>query len=85
MSGIWAWVWAWLETHLPDRCAIYDDDEDEEAGRSTQALCSYEMVWTDEVGTIPVCRLHGNNSRHEPSDDPHRPCLTVDPYPRAAS
>jgi hypothetical protein len=29
VSGIWARVWAWLETHLPDRCAIYDDDEDE--------------------------------------------------------
>ena len=29
MSGIWARVWAWLELHLPDRCAIYDDDEDE--------------------------------------------------------
>lgn len=43
--------------------------------------CTYENRWTDEVGTIPVCTVHENNSKHEPSDDPHRPCLSVDPYP----
>jgi hypothetical protein len=26
---LWTLLWQWLETHLPDRCAIYDDDEDE--------------------------------------------------------
>lgn len=44
-------------------------------------LCAYEDRWTDEVGMVPVCVVHGNNSRHEDSADPHRPCLTVDPYP----
>ena len=28
MSGIWARVWAWLERTLPDRCAIYDDEDE---------------------------------------------------------
>lgn len=46
------------------------------------AICSYEDVWTDEVGTIPVCKIHGNNSRHDVTEEqPHPPCLTLDPYP----
>lgn len=44
-------------------------------------ICEYKDVWTDEVGDIPVCVLHDQNSRHVDSDDPHRPCLEVDPYP----
>lgn len=43
-------------------------------------LCTYEVVWTDEVGDIDVCTVHGNNSKHPDVCGPHRPCLTVDPY-----
>jgi hypothetical protein len=45
--------------------------------------CRYESVWTDEVGTIPVCVNHENNSRFDESVGPTRPCLTIDPYPRS--
>lgn len=44
--------------------------------------CTYEIKWTDEVGDIPVCILHGQNSRHHVDlTHLHEPCLTVDPYP----
>lgn len=52
-----------------------------EARRVAQGRkCEYEMVWTDEVGTIPVCTIHGNNSKYPPSRGEHRPCLSVEPY-----
>ena len=43
--------------------------------------CRYEERYSDEVGTIPVCVLHDNNSRFDESAGPTRPCLTIDPYP----
>jgi hypothetical protein len=43
-------------------------------------VCYYESQWTDEVGEIEVCKTHGNNSKHDGSDGPNRPCLTVDPF-----
>lgn len=42
--------------------------------------CEYEDTWTDEVGTIPVCKLHGNNSKWDAEHGEHRPCVTVDPW-----
>jgi hypothetical protein len=43
--------------------------------------CRYEEKWTDEVGTIPVCVLHNQNSKHEvTSGKPNPPCLEIDPY-----
>jgi hypothetical protein len=42
--------------------------------------CYYRKQWTDEVGEIDVCVLHGNNSRHDPALGPFRLCLTKDPY-----
>lgn len=55
--------------------------------RSWAPQCSYEKQWTDEVGDVWVCTLHGNNSRHHGDhskdlSDSHAPCLTVDPYHR---
>lgn len=45
--------------------------------------CSYELKWTDEVGQIPVCTVHGQNSRHHVDlTHLHEPCLAVDPYPK---
>lgn len=46
-----------------------------------EPMCSYEVQHTDEVGSIDICIIHGQNSRHTSSKDQHRPCLTVDPYP----
>lgn len=48
----------------------------------TDALdgCVYEETWTDEVGYIWVCVIHGNNSKHDVDGDSHLPCLTIDPY-----
>lgn len=43
--------------------------------------CSYEKQWTDEVGEIDVCLMHGMNSRWDESNGAHRPCLAVDPWP----
>jgi|SRR6478735_1202273 len=45
--------------------------------------CTYKDRWTDGVGNIPICIIHDNNSRHNAWEGPHRPCLTVDPYPPA--
>lgn len=60
--------------------AVLDDDA-EFGGPMTEAEpCRYERRWTDEVGTIDVCVVHGNNSRHD-WVGPNRPCLSVDPYP----
>lgn len=42
--------------------------------------CSYEVIWTDEVGEIPVCFIHGQNSKYGEEFGPHRPCLAVDPW-----
>lgn len=47
-------------------------------------FCTYNLTWTDEVGNIDVCVLHGNNSRHRQAAGPNRPCLTVDPYPEGS-
>lgn len=44
-------------------------------------LCHYREKWTDEVGYISVCVVHGENSRHTDSTHPNRPCLAKDPYP----
>lgn len=44
--------------------------------------CFYKPEWTDEVGTVLVCRIHKNNSRHDVSEGFDKPCLTVDPYPK---
>lgn len=55
----------------------------EEAWRKVkqETDCRYEDVWTDEVGIIPVCVLHNQNSRHEvTSERPNPPCLEIDPY-----
>ena len=44
--------------------------------------CYYRKQWTDEVGEIDVCVLHGNNSQWGPdtAEGPYRPCLTIRPY-----
>ena len=42
--------------------------------------CFYKEVWTDEVGDILVCRIHGNNSKHEVTEGFDKPCLVLDPY-----
>lgn len=51
----------------------------EEIVAAMDGKCYYRKKWTDEVGEIDVCVLHGNNSRHNPHD-PYRLCLTIDPY-----
>lgn len=42
--------------------------------------CYYEVMWTDEVGEIDVCQVHGQNSKYAPRFGPNRPCLAIDPY-----
>lgn len=42
--------------------------------------CSYEMIWVDEVGEIPVCTVHGFNSKYGEEFGEHRPCLAVEPW-----
>lgn len=43
--------------------------------------CYYRPIWTDEVGELDVCVLHGNNSKHDVQVfGPFRLCLTQDPY-----
>jgi hypothetical protein len=49
--------------------------------RLMKPLCYYELQWTDEVGEIMVCQVHGNNSKHDLEKDPHANCITVDPWP----
>lgn len=58
-----------------------------EALSSGQALgtdgvrCRYELRYTDEVGEVWVCIIHGNNSKHDVTGpDSDVPCLTIDPY-----
>lgn len=46
-----------------------------------EPLCSYEKVHTDEVGDIDVCKVHGENSKHNAVAGEHRPCLKLDPWP----
>ena len=48
--------------------------------RLVEPMCDYEDVWTDEVGHIPICKIHNNNSKHSHAKGMHRPCLTIDPY-----
>jgi hypothetical protein len=48
--------------------------------RLIEPMCEYELQHTDEVGDIPVCKIHGNNSKHTDESDSHRLCLTIDPY-----
>lgn len=54
----------------------------EEITAALNGLCYYRTQWTDEVGEVDVCVIHGQNSRHSPDthEGPHRPCLQVDPY-----
>lgn len=52
----------------------------------TDEACKYRLQWADEVGSVWVCRVHGNNSRHHTDhtldlSGSTDPCLTVDPYP----
>lgn len=46
--------------------------------------CYYRPQWTDEVGEIDVCVLHGHNSQHSEWGDigkqPFRLCLYRSPY-----
>lgn len=43
--------------------------------------CYYRPQYDEMVGTIEVCVLHGNNSKHdEDVFGPYRLCLTQDPY-----
>jgi hypothetical protein len=48
-----------------------------------EPMCTYEDVWTDEVGFVPVCVVHKDNSRHHEDSGEHRKCLKLDPYPAA--
>jgi hypothetical protein len=53
----------------------------EEITAAMNGLCYYREQWTDEVGNIEVCVLHGNNSKHNPAvHGKFRLCLTQDPY-----
>jgi hypothetical protein len=45
-----------------------------------QMKCSYELIWTEEVGGIEVCTVHGHNSKYSPVHGPHRPCLAVEDW-----
>ena len=62
--------------------------EHDDVGRATSIAdslvpndrCRYEKKWTDEVGTIDVCIIHGQNSKHDTTVEPQAPCLHVDPY-----
>lgn len=42
--------------------------------------CVYEEQWTDEVGSVPVCVFHHQNSRYSSDVGPYRSCLAVDPW-----
>lgn len=43
--------------------------------------CYYRPQYDEMVGTIDVCVLHGNNSKHDPTVyGQYRFCLTLDPY-----
>lgn len=54
--------------------------ETQEVAERLRTKCSYELVYTDEVGEIDVCVVHGNNSKYPPSRGEHRPCLTLEPW-----
>jgi len=43
--------------------------------------CWYLKEWSDAVGSIDICQVHGQNSRHRVTDKylcP--PCLEIDPW-----
>lgn len=46
----------------------------------TVPRCTYKEEWTDEVGYVWVCRIHGQNSKHDVDGESHLPCLEIDPY-----
>lgn len=76
-----------LTVNVPDdliHLNIFDMAEDEPApiadALAQNDRCRYERKWTDEVGDIWVCIIHGNNSKHDVLLDPKAPCLMVDPY-----
>ena len=76
-------IWLERNSRARDLQHVVEDEDIRDWQKGTFEDCTYEIIWTDEVGDIPVCMVHNNNSRHTDSDDPHRPCLTIDPYPSA--
>jgi hypothetical protein len=58
-------------------------------------VCDYEERWVEEVGTIWVCIIHNQNSRHHGSNSrrlgdyikiqegSRLPCLALDPWPES--
>lgn len=44
--------------------------------------CTYSNQWAgDAYGWAMVCRIHGQNSKHDVDEDSHLPCLELDPWP----
>lgn len=80
--------WVDLGMGLPEGVKLYGVEAAPEKSQFVVKLdyldvfiCEYEDRWTDEVGTIPVCKVHNNNSRWGIEYGTHRPCITVDPWP----
>lgn len=54
----------------------------EEITAALNGKCYYRPQWTDEVGEIDICVLHGHNSQFGPDthEGKFRPCLEIHPY-----
>lgn len=49
--------------------------------REPQTLCVYEDRWSgDQVGYIPICTVHNQNSKYTPEQGANRPCLAIKPW-----
>lgn len=48
--------------------------------QKARTKCSYHLEWTDEVGEIDVCDVHGTNSKYGPERGLNRPCLAIEGY-----
>lgn len=42
--------------------------------------CSYEPMYSEEMGPLDVCMVHGSASKYDSIRGEHRPCLAVEPY-----
>jgi hypothetical protein len=43
--------------------------------------CDYDTTWSAKVGWVHICAVHHKPSWHNIAENPHAPCIAIDPKP----